>query len=255
MNTEVGVAYIITNQEGAKHKEVFERYCSKSISYVKSLRDLPVVVASFGSSDNVKADFYVNNQDYVSEYVDQVDGNALILAEIMKTHICEWSPFDRTIYIDCDAIPIHKDFIDYIRVLDLGFELSITTCVTMAWKDSIRQAPIRSHITRPIPSYYPYWNFGVFGSDKINSKSIMENIRENYFKYAFERGSFMRSGGGTPHAQPAVSQTAVDRSPDHKIFTMPARYNCHFSFGGYVFSGGDTVVLHAWKDSRDLILG
>ncbi len=252
MDTNLGVVYIITNFNKTKHKGIFEEFCRKSMWYVKKYVRIPVALASFESADEVKADFHIDNAEYVNQYLEPTNKSGLMLAELMKTYICEWSPFKRTIYMDCDAFPIRSALMDYSNVLDSGYELSVATCATMGWKDSLYNTPLRQHITRGIPSYYPYWNFGVFGCDKERSKPIMEHIRENYLKYAFARGGFNERGRGVPHAQPALSRTAYERSPDHKIFTMPARYNCHFSFGGYTFSG-EPVVIHAWKDARDII--
>jgi hypothetical protein len=60
--------------------------------------------------------------------------------------------------------------------------------------------------------------------------------------------------GSCPHAQPAIVRAAYALSPNHGIFTMPARYNCHFAgAGGYAFSGAP-VVLHMWKDIRNMML-
>ena len=101
-----------------------------------------------------------------------------------------------------------------------------------------------------IPSCFPYWNFGVFGSNKKSTR-ILEKIREEFLTYCFKGQSQF---GSCPHAQPAVVRAAYAFSPDHRIFTMPARYNAHFAAaGGYAFSGAP-VVLHFWKDVRGLML-
>lgn len=249
-----GIAYIISNQPKTKHKDIFERLCNRSIKCAKNNLSLPVAVLSFDSSKQVKADYHIDAKPFMKEYIKQNKGenfHGLVAAELLKTHICEWSPFDKTLYLDCDAFVQKKEARDYIDILDSGFELSVATCVTMEWKDSIGETPVRSEIFGKVPRCFPYWNFGIFGSNKKSAK-LMVQIREHFLSYCF-KGS--RKFGSCPHAQPALVRAAYDRSPDHRIFTMPIRYNCHFAAqGGYIFSGSP-VILHLWKDIRSLILG
>lgn len=248
-----GIAYIISNSEGRKHKTIFEDLCNKSIKCAKEHLKLPVAVLSIGKNRRVKADHNIDGSSYLEPYIKK-NGNkeihGLIAAELLKTHIHEWSPFDRTLYIDCDAFVMHRSAIDYIKVLDMGYELSLATCASMAWKDCIADTSVRREVFGKIPLCFPYWNFGIFGSSK-KSESLLLRIREEFMKYCFRGQSYF---GSCPHAQPAVVRAAYALSPDHRIFTMPTRYNAHFAAaGGYAFSGAP-VVLHFWKDVRGLML-
>jgi len=249
-----GIAYIISNPPQTKHKSIFEKLCNHSIKCAKKHLSLPVVLVSFDSSKKVKADYYVDANPYMEQYIKENKGkhlHGLVAAELLKTHICQWSPFEKTLYLDCDAFVLKKEARDYIDILDSGFELSVATCVTMEWKDSIKDTPVRKGMFGDVPSCYPYWNFGIFGSNK-KSDELMINIRKRFKSYCFGGSSKF---GACPHAQPALVRAAYDRSPDHRIFTMPIRYNCHLAAqGGYIFSGSP-VVLHLWKDMRSLLLG
>jgi len=249
-----GIVYIISNPPGTKHKSIFEKLCNLSIQYAKKHLKLPVALMSFDSSQKVKADHYIDATPFMQEYIKKNNGkqfHGLIAAELLKTHICEWSPFSKTLYLDCDAFVMHSNAQNYLRVLEQGFELSVATCVTMEWKDCVEESPVRSKMFDKVPGYYPYWNFGIFGTTNKSTR-IMEKIREHFVSYCFKgHGGF----GSCPHAQPALVRAAYDLSPDHRIFTMPIRYNCHFAAaGGYVFSGSP-IILHLWKDIRSLILG
>lgn len=250
---KTGIAYIISNPPETKHKDIFEKLCNQSIRHAKKHLKLPVAVMSFGSSKAIKADYHIDATPFITEYIKQNKNkplHGLVAAELLKTHICEWSPFDQTLYLDCDAFVMHSDAQDYIKVLDQGFDLSIATCITMEWKDCIKESPVRSGIFKKVPGYYPYWNFGVFGISKKSTK-IMETIRTHFLSYCYGQSNF----GSCPHAQPAVVRAAFDLSPNHGIFTMPIRYNCHFAAaGGYIFSG-KPIVLHLWKDIRSLLSG
>lgn len=245
-----GIAYIISNSSEDKHKRDFIRLCNRSIYHARCLR-LPIAVLTLDPEIKTKADYHIDGTEYFKKHKKSPTG--LVAAELLKTYICDWSPFDKTLYLDCDAFVIKRQAIDYLEVLDCGYELSLTTCLTMAWKDNIEKSPVRSHIFDDgIPQCFPYWNFGVFGVSKRGA-NLMKRIRDNFLKYAF-KGSFMKSGGATPHAQPAVVNAAYQLSPDHKIFTMPAKYNCHFAVhGGYVFNE-QPVILHMWKDLRNMML-
>lgn len=250
---KTGVAYIISNSEDRKHRKVFEDLCNKSISFVKQQTKLPTAVLVLGGGERVKADHIIDGTKYLAPYIKINKGqiiHGLIAAELLKTHITEWSPFKNTIYMDCDAFAMSPAVQDYATVLNMGYELSLSTCVTMAWKDSIADTSVRRSMFGDIPSCFPYWNFGVFGSNKQSTR-MLEKIRAEFLTYCFRgHGQF----GSCPHAQPAVVRAAYALSPDHRIFTMPARYNCHFAgAGGYVFSGAP-VVLHMWKDIRGMML-
>jgi len=242
-----GIVYIITNHDNEKHKEYFERLCNKSINHARCLK-MPIAVCSVASQGKTKADINIDANPYLNKYK---QANGLVSAELLKTHICEWSPFDRTLYLDCDAIVIKRQARDYLDVLECGYDLTITTCLTMNWKDHIDLAPISNHIfDKGVPRCFPYWNFGVFGTQKDRSGSLMSKIRENFLKYCFDK----KFSGSGPHAQPAIVNTAFQLSPDHKIFTMPTRYNCHFAIaGGYVYHD-QPVIFHMWKDLRNMIL-
>ncbi len=246
---EAGIAYIISNLSTDKSKSSFERLCNKSIYHARCL-NLPIAVLSLADS-KTNADHHIDGRPFFHKHKKCPTG--LVAAELLKTYICEWSPFEKTLYLDCDAFVIKRQAKDYLSVLDCGYDLSLATCLSMGWKDHIERSPVRSHIfDKGMPLCFPYWNFGVFGISKRGSE-LMQKIRENYLKYAFS-GHFMKSGGGTPHAQPAVVNTAYQLSPNHKIFTMPARYNCHFAIaGGYVYSE-QPVILHMWKDLRGMML-
>lgn len=250
---KTGIAYIISNSEDRKHRKVFEDLCNKSITLAKQHCKLPTAVLMTGANKRVKADHIIDGTSYLEPYTKLNNGqemHGLIAAELLKTHIVEWSPFDNTIYMDCDAFVMSPDVKDYVKVLGMGYELSLTTCVSMAWKDCIAETSVRKKMFGGIPSCFPYWNFGVFGSNKSSGR-ILEKIREEFLSYCFQGWSQF---GSCPHAQPAVVKAAYALSPDHRIFTMPARYNCHFAgAGGYVFSG-TPVVLHFWKDIRGLML-
>jgi hypothetical protein len=244
-----GVAYIISNSQDRKHRKIFESMCNKSIKYVHKHLGLPTAILCPDPNDSVKADHIIDAEPWMSKYGRAEDSHGLILAELLKTHICEWSPFDRTLYIDCDALVMHGSAIDYLNVLDLGYELSVATCVTMGWKDSILDTSVGKEIMKNVISCFPYWNFGVFGSNK-SSNSLLTKVREEFLKYCFGGWSSFKS---CPHAQPALVMAAHVLSPNHKIFTMPARFNCHFAVaGGYVYSG-QPVILHLWKDIRHLL--
>lgn len=247
-----GIVYIISNYPNTKHLSIFEDLCNKSISHAKTHLKLPVAVMVMGENKRVKADHIIDGTPYLAPYLKMNKNKALhglVIAELLKTHIHEWSPFDRTLYIDCDAFVMRGEAKDYINVLSMGYELSMATCVTMAWKDSIAGTSVRRGVFGDVPLCFPYWNFGVFGSSK-NSGKLLETIREEFLQYCFGQKTF----GSCPHAQPAVVRAAYKLSPDHRIFTMPARYNCHFAgAGGYVFSGAP-VVLHLWKDIRGMML-
>lgn len=247
-----GIAYIISNSPDRKHRKIFEDLCNKSISTVKQHCKLPTAVLSIGDTKRVNSDI-IDGSNFLQPYIRENNGeeiHGLVAAELLKTHIHEWSPFDNTIYLDCDAYVMNGDVKHYVDVLSMGYELSLTTCVSMAWKDCIAETSVRKNIFGKIPSCFPYWNFGVFGSNK-SSKKLLETIRCEFLQYCFKGWNKF---GSCPHAQPAVVRAAFSLSPDHRIFTMPARYNAHFAAaGGYVFSG-TPVVLHLWKDVRGLIL-
>ncbi len=253
-----GIVYIITNQPGTKHKTIFEHLCNKSIATAKCIHKrkknkFPVALISLASKDEVKADIHIDANPYLEKYLDKTS-HGLILAELLKTHICEWTPFDRTIYIDCDAFIFRDGIEHYVDVLSMGYKISVATCVTMLWKDSVKDCGIKRGIMPNVPDYFPYWNFGVFGSTP-DSADFMEKVREEYLKYCFgDKGRFKFGSDTSCHAQPALVNTAIKLSPNHGIFTMPARYNAHFAAqGGFVFSG-EPVILHFWKDIRDLLL-
>ncbi len=253
MSKKEGIAYIISNPPGTKHKDIFEKLCKRSIQYARKHLSMPIAVLYNGTPPKLKADHLIDGSSYFKPYTKKNRGelHGLIAAELLKTHIHEWSPFDRTLYIDCDAFVMSSDARHYLDVLHKGFDLSLATCVTMEWKDSIRDTSVRREVFNKAPSYFPYWNFGVFGVAKTSEK-ILETIRKHFVTYCFGgKNKF----GSCPHAQPAVVRAADELSPDHRIFTMPARYNCHFAAaGGYVFSG-TPVILHLWKDVRSLMLG
>lgn len=247
-----GIAYIITNKPG-KTRDKFARLCNKSILHARRL-EWPICVISLDadwSSKNIKADYHIDGNKYLNQY-ENID-LGLPAAEIIKTYICDWSPFEKTLYFDCDAFLVSRAASLYVDILDSGYELSLSTCASMGWKDAIESSPIQTNIfDEGILPCFPYWNFGVFGVKK-ESKLLMERIRKNFLKYANNRRDFNSNVYTIPHAQPAIVNTAYQLGPNHKIFTMPARYNCHFPLkNGYVFSG-EVAVLHMWKDMRDLI--
>lgn len=250
---KTGIAYIISNPPGRKHRTVFEDLCNKSIATVKQHCKLPTAALVIGGNERLRADHIIDGTKYLESYTKMnkdEEMHGLIAAELLKTHIPEWSPFKNTIYMDCDAFVMNSAVQDYVKVLDMGYELSLTTCVSMAWKDCIAETSVKKSVFGDIPACFPYWNFGVFGSNKKSTR-ILEKIREEFLTYCFKGWSQF---GSCPHAQPAVVRAAHAFSPDHRIFTMPARYNAHFAaVGGYVFSGVP-VVLHFWKDIRGLML-
>lgn len=247
---KLGVAFIISNKESDPGRDFFEKMCSKSIKYVKDHLNLPVALLSYASKENVKADIYIDAHKYFDKNTDR---EGLIIAELLKTYICDWSPFDKTLYLDCDAFVVSNKAIDYLDILNHGFNLSVATCVTMGWKDSIAGTSVKREIFGDIPRCFPYWNFGVFGCKK-DSSQLMKLIRKHFEGYMNLGYHTFMSGGACPHAQPALVKAAFELSPDHRIFTMPARYNCHFALsGGFVFSGSP-VILHCWKDMRKMML-
>lgn len=248
-----GIAYIISNPPGRKHQRVFERLCNKSIACChEHLRKMPIVVLTMSNCKGLNAD-QIDGTSYIDPYIKINDGkdmHGLIAAELLKTHIHEWSPFDKTIYIDCDAFMMKSAAKDYINVLSMGYELSMATCASMAWKDCIADTSVKREIFGDIPKCFPYWNFGIFGSSK-QSGGLLEKIRAEFLTYCFKGNSKF---GSCPHAQPAIVRAAYKLSPNHRIFTMPTRYNAHFAAaGGYAFSGSP-VFLHLWKDVRELVL-
>jgi hypothetical protein len=249
-----GIAYIISNPPDKKHRGVFEKLCDKSISTARKHLKMPITVMVPGGTANVKADSFIDADPYLAPYIKMNKGkeiHGLVAAELLKTHIHEWSPFDQTLYIDCDAFVMRGEAKDYVEVLSMGYELSMATCVSMAWKDCIADTSVKRSIFGKIPLCFPYWNFGIFGSSKKSSGGLLEKIRTEFLSYCFGGNSKF---GSCPHAQPAIVRAAYNLSPDHKIFTMPARYNAHFAAaGGYAFSGSP-VFLHLWKDVRELIL-
>lgn len=248
-----GIAFIISNVPGRRHRAIFENLCNKSIAMArKNCKDMPIAVLVRGGKTTVKADHVIDGSDYADHYdkMNKNETHGLIIAELLKTHIAEWSPFDSTIYLDCDAFIMRRIVKHYVEVLDLGYELSLTTCASMAWKDDISNTNVRHGVFDGAPTYFPYWNFGVFGSNRKSTK-LLEKIREEYLTYCFKGDSQFRS---TPHAQPAVVRAAHAFSPDHRIFTMPAAYNCHISGAGGNAFWGIPVVLHMWKDIRDIII-
>ena len=250
-----GIAFIISNVPGRRHREIFENLCNKSIAMArKNCKGLPIAVMIRGGETTVKADHVIDGSEYADHYdkMNKDETHGLIIAELLKTHIPEWSPFDSTIYLDCDAFIMRKRVREYLSVLDLGYELSLSTCASVAWKDNISDTNIREKLFNGAPACFPYWNFGVFGSNKKSTK-ILERIREEYLTYCFGRNGEFAYRASTPHAQPAVVRAAYALSPDHRIFTMPAAFNCHVSAsGGNVFSGVP-VVLHMWKDVREIM--
>jgi len=128
-----GIAYIISNPPKTKHKDIFERLCNQSIKDARKHLSLPVALMSFDSSKRVKADHYIDANPYMEQYIKINKGkhlHGLIAAELLKTHIHEWSPFEKTLYLDCDAFVRKKEARDYIDILDSGFELSVATCAT-----------------------------------------------------------------------------------------------------------------------------
>ncbi|MHA2281502.1 MAG: hypothetical protein ACXAC5_11665 [Promethearchaeota archaeon] len=248
-----GIAFIISNAEDRKHRKVFEDLCNKSISCAHKYLKYPIALLIIGENKRVKADHVIDASSYLAPYIKMNKGSeihGLIAAELLKTHIHEWSPFQQTLYLDCDAFVMSSAVKDYLEVLLLGYELSVATCASMAWKDSIADTSVKRSMFGNIPLCFPYWNFGIFGSNK-NSKRILEKIREEFLTYCFKGWSHF---GSCPHAQPALVRAAHALSPDHRIFTMPTRYNAHFAgAGGYAFSGAP-VVLHMWKDIREMML-
>jgi len=246
-----GIAYIISNVSGKKHRHIFEELCNKSIKCCREHLNFPIAVLSLGECKKIKADYHIDGQCYLDLYSkNKEETHGLIAAELLKTHIYEWSPFENTLYIDCDAFVMKSCVKDYLSVLELGYELSMSTCISMNWKDSIEETTVNMKVLKNIPQYFPYWNFGIFGSNK-NSERLLTRIREEFLTYCFDKSNKFAS---CVHAQAAVVKAAHALSPDHRIFTMPAKYNCHFSgAGGYVFSGSP-VVLHMWKDIRNLII-
>lgn len=249
---DAGIAYIITNKPGTKHKAIFEALCSKSIKYTRENTNLPIALISPASSE-VKADIHIDASPYIDLYEKGKELHGLVTAELIKTHICEWSPFDKTLYIDCDAFIVRSGALDYLHALDYGFELSVATCVTQDWKDCVAKTALSSKIVGELPPFFPYWNFGIFGSSK-QSAGLFGLVRKHFLSYCYgQKGSFMRQGG-TPHAQPALLHAALELSPDHKIFTMPARYNCHYDVnGGYRFND-KPIIVHMWKDIRGMMI-
>lgn len=246
-----GIAYIISNSPDKKHKNVFEELCNKSILFARQHLKLPIAILCLGDKCNVKADHIIDGTKYLEKHLKPgEETHGLIAAELLKTYIAEWSPFDRTLYLDCDAFIMKPAAKDYIDVLSYGYDLSLSTCITMEWKDSIEKTAVKDGIFKDVPSYFPYWNFGIFGSHK-GSGPILDKIREEFLTYCF--GGWSKFGS-VPHAQPAVVRAAFGLAPNHKIFTMPAKYNCHFAgAGGYVFSGSP-IILHLWKDIREMML-
>jgi len=250
---ETGIAYIITNKPGAKHKAIFEALCNKSIKYARKNTKLPIALASVDSKKAVKADYHIDALPYVKQYEKGKELHGLITAELIKTHICDWSPFKKTLYIDCDAFVVREGAEDYLAALDHGFDISLATCITQDWKDCVAKTNLSSRIIGKVPRYFPYWNFGVFGISS-SSKDFMRHVREHYLSYCYgQKGRFM-SVGGVPHAQPALLHTALELAPNHRIFTMPARYNCHYDInGGYVFNE-KPIIAHMWKDIREMMI-
>ncbi len=250
---ETGIAYIITNEPKTKHKPIFESMCRKSMQYAKQHLNLPTALISIDSSNQVQADYHLDANVYLKQWEDKKPLHGLMSAELLKTYICDWSPFEKTLYLDCDVFVINHKAIDFLKALDYGFRISICTCVTQNWKDSIASTNLSDNIIKDIPLYFPYWNFGIFGINKSISHKFMESVRSHYLSYCFKKSKFM-SSGGVPHAQPAVVRTAMEESPDHKIFTMPASYNCHLDLnGGYAYTRRPTIV-HMWKDIREMLL-
>jgi len=248
-----GIAYIISNPPGKKHRGVFEKLCNKSIACAKEhLRKMPVAVLTIEKCEGLNAD-QIDGSSLLNRYVQMNCGkemHGLVAAELLKTHIHEWSPFDKTLYIDCDAFIMKSAAKHYIEALSMGYKLSMATTASMAWKDCIADTSVRKNVFGDIPEYFPYWNFGIFGSSK-ESGDLLEKIRNEFLTYCFKGNS---NFGSCPHAQPAVVRAAHSLGPNHGIFTMPARYNAHFAAaGGYAFSGSP-VILHMWKDVRELVL-
>ena len=171
MSEQFGIAYIISNKEDDRDRQFFEDLCNKSIKYARSALSLPVILLSFASR-SVNADIHVD----ASEYIGKHDLSGLGIAELLKTYICDWSPFSRTLYLDCDAFVLNNKAIDYLDVLNYGYELSVATCASMNWKDHIACTSVKPRIFEGVPRYFPYWNFGVFGCKKSSTK-IMETIR------------------------------------------------------------------------------
>jgi len=254
MNSDLGIAYIITNTSGNRSKRIFDTMCNRAIALCrkngtrKSEKPLPIAVISIESQKTINADIHIDANPYLKQYYDQTT-HGLILAELLKTHICEWSPFKRTIYLDCDTMVRSAEFKQYANILSLGYKLSMTTCATMNWKDSLYDTDVRSEYLDGIPKCFPYWNFGIFGSDRENSKDLLESIREEYLSYCFGKSLYFGTKA-SPHAQPAIVRAAFKRAPNHGIFTMPSRFNVHLSSKGTAFPH-TAMIIHLHKDIRE----
>ncbi len=264
----VGIMFIITNEPKTKHYDIYQKLCCNCIQTIRERlsRSIPIaIMATADELDLIQEKFpdvqIINIASRLEHYKNDFPHRKkvwynLVYAEILKTMMCDISPFDRTLYLDADTFicTSRNQAYDYLTILD-KYNLSICTCVTESWKDSCGKRSVGVNLFPDVPAYFPYWNFGVFGSHKERSRELLESILEQYLTYAFaEHRSVWKSGcEATPHAQPAVAKAVWDLSPNDRVFTMPAEYNCIFSWEGYCFNSRPAIA-HVAKSVREHFL-
>ena len=183
--------------------ERFYNLALKTIKYSRKFTDLPFCILT-----NIKNNEFENIENTSYLYIDKPDCEN----RVIKTTMINYSPFDTTIYIDCDAV-IQNEGIE--RVFDMVNAYDLLLAVYGTWKDN-RKAMSYYKITMDVLNVvYPLMLFyGAF---------IVFNKTEKAYEFFREwHENWIRAG--VAREMPALACTAK-LFPEVKINKMMIKEN------------------------------
>jgi len=205
-----GIIFLVFGEE-------FYKMAMKTISYSRKYTDIPfkiltnIRINEFDSIDNTRV-----------EYMDMATRDN----RQVKTTMINYSPFDRTIYMDCDAI-IQKKGIE--NVFDMLDNRDIMLNLYGIWRDSrqslsyYRITMDRLRINYPIEIYYG----AIIGFNKTDAaKTFFSNWNNNWRKSGIRRD------------MPALACT-IKKMPTLKIKKLYTKDNV-FKWG----KSNNAIIIH-----------
>lgn len=200
----------------------FYNLALKTIAYSRKFTDLPFHVIT-----NIKNNGFekIENTDF--KYIDRPD----IENRIYKTSMIHYSPFETTIYIDCDAV-IQKEGIE--KVFDLVNEHDLLLAVYGIWTNDTKALSYYRVTMKNLNVVFPIMLFyGAF---------IVFNKTEKAFKF-FDSWNENWKKSGVAREMPALACTAK-QNPEIDIKKIMTKDN--------IFSwkvNGNAIVQHEYGNS------
>jgi lipopolysaccharide biosynthesis glycosyltransferase len=203
--TNKGVIYMATNS----NKLYLESALISAIALRKLEPDLPIILMSDYRLDLVSLEEYRISHHFIKPFSD-ITSSDLFFSRFLKTKLTKISPFEETLYLDADVLPLKPigELWSYLAHHDIGMVLD--PCPTVDQCQHIDSEEIKYTLDR-VPRNTVQYNAGVILWRKSAQTEALFDLWEEEWRI-FRR-----------HDQLALVR-AIDRS-GIKIIKLPIEYN------------------------------